>query len=74
MNITLSADKTLIKKAREYASKHDTSLNKMVRAFLQSIVSKPDFKKDLEFFLNTVERIQGNSNGKTWTREEIYER
>lgn len=72
MNITLSADKTLIKKAREYAKKHDTSLNKMIRAFLQSVISDTNSKNDVEFFLNTVERIQGNSKGITWSREEIY--
>ena len=35
MNITLSADEILIKKARKYAGEHNTSLNKMVKGFSQ---------------------------------------
>ena len=74
MNITLSADEILIKKARKYAGEHNTSLNKMVRTFLKSIVSEShDKQNDVEFFLNTVDRIHGNSNGKKWERKEIYD-
>lgn len=73
MNITLSADSKLIKKARQYANDHDTTLNKMVRVFLESIVEKPHTKSDVDFFLNSVERIQGNSNGKKWNRDDIYD-
>ena len=73
MNITLSADTNLIEKAREYANEHDTTLNKMVRVFLQSVVSESHTKCDVEYFLNSVERIQGNSKGKKWVRQDLYD-
>lgn len=73
VNITLSADEALIKKARKYASKHNTSLNKMVRTFLQSVASESNTKNDVDFFLNTVKRIEGDSKGKAWHRVDIYD-
>tara|TARA_B100000315_G_scaffold40251_1_gene35148 strand:- start:2611 stop:2835 length:225 start_codon:yes stop_codon:yes gene_type:complete len=73
MNITLSADSKLIKKVRQYANDHNTTLNKMVRTFLQSLVSDPRTESDVNYFLNSVERIQGDSKGKKWNRHELYD-
>jgi len=33
MNITLSASEKLIEKSREYARRHNTSLNNLIRVF-----------------------------------------
>ena len=73
MNLTLSANSELIKKARRYANDHNTTLNKMIRTFLESIVEKSNPKSDIDFFLNTVDRIQKKSNRKKWNRDEIYD-
>ncbi len=73
MNITLSADAKLINKARKYAGEHNTSLNKMVRAFLKSLVEDSQSKNDVEYFKNTVKRIEGDSQGTSWKREDIYD-
>ena len=40
MNITLSADKELIKKAREYAKRHNSTLNNIVRRYLEQITNE----------------------------------
>ena len=40
MNITLSADEEVIRKCREYARAHDTSLNKLIRDYLHKLVAK----------------------------------
>ncbi|NCC49575.1 MAG: hypothetical protein EOM20_00010 [Spartobacteria bacterium] len=37
MNITLSAEKALIKKTREYAQSHGTTMNKMIREFMETV-------------------------------------
>ncbi len=73
MNITLSADEKLIEKARKYAKDHNSSLNKMVRAFLKSVVSESENKSDIDFFLNTIDRLEGDSKGKPWKREGLYD-
>jgi hypothetical protein len=42
MNITLSADEKLIKKARDYANKHNTTLNALIRDFLKKTVNETE--------------------------------
>ena len=37
MNITLAVDEEIVKKAREYAKKHGTTLNALIREHLQLI-------------------------------------
>ncbi len=37
MNITLSASEKLIEKSREYARRHNTSLNNLIREYLKKI-------------------------------------
>ena len=50
MNITLSADKSLIAKARKYAQKHNTTLNNLVREYLKKIVNNSDVDKAADEF------------------------
>ncbi len=40
MNITLSADKKIIDKARLYAEKYNTTLNNLVREYLTQITNR----------------------------------
>jgi fumarate hydratase class II len=39
MNITLSVDKELVKRAREYAAQHGTSLNQIIREYMEQFSS-----------------------------------
>ena len=39
MNITLSADPDLVRKSRQYAEGHHTSLNQLIRDYLRSLVA-----------------------------------
>ncbi len=40
MNITLSADPETIKRTRAYARRHDTSLNQLVRDYLDRLTAQ----------------------------------
>jgi len=71
-NITLSIPDDLLIKSREYAAKHGTSLNKLVRALLQSTVV-PDRKKKLNSLFDHMDKSKVKTNI-NWTREEIHER
>ena len=73
MNITFSADAQLIKTASEFAKAHGTTLNKMIRVFLTSLIAENGSEKYVDYFLQMVEQIQVDSKGKQWTRNEIYE-
>jgi hypothetical protein len=73
MNITLSADKKIIEKARIYARKQNTSLNNLVREYLKRITDHTDAGMAAEEF----ERIALEYGGKSesdykFNREEIY--
>ena len=73
MNITLSAKEALINKARDYASKHGTTLNSMIREFLEKIVKQEKSDTGLKRFLQLAENFSGDSKGWTWDRNDIYE-
>ena len=75
MNITLSADKNLIERARRYAKKHNTSLNNLVRDYLQKIVSISDINSIADEFENNALNYAGTSDPDyKFNREEMYNR
>jgi len=75
MNITLSADAELIKKGREYANAHHTSLNQLIRDYLRSITGGNDAEKAADEFMNLANTMPGQSErGFKFSRDEIYDR
>jgi len=75
MNITLSADAELIKKGREYASAHHTSLNQLVRDYLSSITGGSDAEKAADEFMKLARSMGGRSDsGFKFSRNAIYDR
>jgi len=56
MNVTLSIPDEIVAKAREYAKRHDTSLNQMVREYLKRFSLEParqdEAEKAMAFFLS----------------------
>ncbi|MBQ9366350.1 MAG: hypothetical protein IJT83_01115 [Victivallales bacterium] len=75
MNITLSIPDDVVVNAREYAKKHGTSLNQMVREhlkrFSQESVRQDNTEKALAFFKSIVPTIP---KGTTITRDEMEQR
>ena len=71
-NLTLSIPDDLLKKSREYAAKHGTSLNKLVRTLLQSTVVR-DQKEIINDLFEHMDKTKVKTNIK-WTRDELYER
>ena len=57
-NITLSADEDALAKARSYAKKHDTTLNQMVRDYIQEIVIKSERESFIDEFLKFAVKEQ----------------
>lgn len=75
MNITLSADDELVAKAREVAQARGTTLNELVRGYLQDLVGQLDRAAIAEEFIKLCEEGQGRSpEGWKFNREEIYDR
>jgi hypothetical protein len=73
MNITLSIKDDLLKKARGYAAKHNTTLNALIRDMLEKIVGREDTEKNSKILFDLMDSAKGNSRGKKWSREDLYE-
>lgn len=75
MNITLSADRELIKKSREYAKQQGTSLNNIIRDFLKNISGENDRRASAREFAQLARTGAGCSEpGYTFDRDEIHDR
>ncbi len=75
MNITLSADKRLIEKSRDFAKKHNTTLNNLIREYLKRIVNEREIEQISLEFENLAKSQAGESPaGYHFNRNEIYSR
>ena len=72
-NITLSIPDEVLKEVRNYAKKNNTSLNALIRQFLEKTFKK-NKKSSLDEFFAIADRNNASSKGKKWDRQELYER
>ena len=75
-NITLSADKQLIEKARQKAQSQNSTLNAEFRLWLaQYTSSDSDAEQRVQRYLNLMEELSDvNTGGHTFTRDVMNER
>ena len=75
-NLTLSIDDELLKQARIRALERDTSVNSLVRDYLEDFVARDSPRSGMAQFLAIAKTIHASSGpeGRTWTRDELYER
>lgn len=72
-NITLSVNEEVLSKARKYAKSHNTSLNQVVRDYLQEIVNKSERESFIDELLEFTKQHAGCSEpGWKFNREELY--
>jgi len=71
-NITISLDKDLIKLGRDYAKKHNLSLNALIRRLLEQTV-KDSSMRWLDECFKLMDQAKGSSKGRRWSREELYD-
>jgi len=74
MNITLSVDDEVIHRARRRADVLGTSVNQLVREYLEQLAGKTDPNEDAVEFEKLSRQAQGNSSGWKFNREELHER
>jgi hypothetical protein len=72
MNLTLSVDDKLIERAREVARQRGTSLNALIRDYIEGLVGKIAGDDILSEF-EAMWAEPGSSGGKPFTREELYD-
>ena len=71
-NITISLDSELLKLGRQYAEKHQTSLNALIRKLLEQTV-KSQSRDWLDECFGLMDRAEVNSQGQRWKREDLYD-
>ena len=71
-NITISLNEALLKAGRQYASKHNTSINALIRKLLEQTVQSQS-QTWLEECFDMMDRAEVNSQDKKWRREDLYD-
>ena len=71
-NITISLDEKLLQSGRQYAEKHGTSVNALIRNLLEKTVTSETMDWMDECFA-LMDRAKVKSDGKPWKREELYD-
>ena len=74
MNLTLSIDDEVIQKARRRAEVMGTSLNQLVRDYLEQFAGKGDPEADAAEFEQLSRSARGRSRGWKFNREELHDR
>lgn len=74
MNVTLSVDEDLIARARRFAERRGTSLNQLIRDYLEELTAREAKDTTLSELESLWEREPGASGGRTWDRESLYDR
>jgi hypothetical protein len=72
-NVTISIDDRLLQSSREYAHRQKTSLNTLIRNYLETVSSNASNSWIAECF-SLMDKHPVSSKGKTWRREELYDR
>ena len=74
-NLTLTIDEELIRAARKVALDRNTSVNNLVRGFLETLVAESGEQRTAMIQIEELFRQKPFAMGKkTWTRADLHER
>ncbi len=75
-NLTITVDDRLLKRARMRALEDGTSVNAVLRTYLERYVGVGDTIGALNRFARLAQRSAATSgpHGRTWTRDELHDR
>jgi len=74
-NLTITLDDELLRKARVKAAEVGTSVNTILREHLESWTgAQEERRRAIEQFVEVAKQSRASSGGRTWTRDELYDR
>lgn len=75
-NLTLTLDAELLKRARIRALERDTSVNALVRDYLEKLAGQANETDAIRGLIELAQNSESGSGseGRTWTRDELHER
>jgi hypothetical protein len=74
VNVTLSVEDEVIVRARRRAEAMGTSVNQLVREYLEQLAGRSDLNLDAAEFARLSRLAHGDSRGWKFNREELHER
>jgi hypothetical protein len=74
MNLTLSVDEQLVKRARKKAHAMGKSLNQLVREYLERLAGGDDAERDVAELRQLSRAARGRVRGWRFSRDELHER
>jgi hypothetical protein len=74
MNVTLSIEDEVIRKARRRAEAMGTSVNQLVREYLEQLAGKTDPNTEGAEFEQLSRMARGNTRAWKFNREELHKR
>jgi len=74
-NLTITIDEQVLKEARMRALEEGVSINALLREYLEQYTGVNEhYQQVTQEVLNIAQQSTAGSNGKRWTRDELYER
>ena len=74
-NLTIALDDHLLQKARVRAAEQGTSVNAVLRQYLEEWTDRREAqKRAIDNLLEASRKSKASSGGRKWTRDELYER
>jgi antitoxin component of RelBE/YafQ-DinJ toxin-antitoxin module len=74
MNVTLSVDDEVLQRARRKAEVMGTSVNQLIREYLEQLSGKANPAEDAVEFERLSHQAGGDSRGWKFNRDELHER
>ncbi len=74
MNLTLSVDDRVVKRARNVARSMGKSLNQLVREYLEHLTAEEDARRDVKELRRLSEEGGGRSGGWRFDRDAVHAR
>lgn len=72
-NVTLSVDAQVLRRARIRAMQQGTSVNAMIRDYLERIAGESSAAAGIAEFLDIAAQARAGSEGRSWTRDELHD-
>lgn len=70
-NITLSMDKEMLRRGRDYARRHNISFNALVRRLVEQTVCE-DSTQWIDETFSLMDDAKASSGVKKWSRDELH--
>jgi hypothetical protein len=74
-NVTIAMDEALLREARRIAAERSTSLNSLIREYLERLTERESRSRSArERIAELCRRSNAEVGDRTWTRDELHER